>query len=98
MTFTLNPVLMKLLEEGVEVTITLNDSKQVVFNLNSGAKSEMHATVNEDGTLRVDLRYNEFRTVQDFDDMLMVANYARHGRDFMHPAWTALLQKTSNWY
>lgn len=97
MSLTLNPLLMQLLEEGVEITMMMNANKQVVYNLNSGAKSHMYASVNDDGSLTVHLRYDETQAVRDFDELLMTANYARHGRDYMNSAWVTLLQKYEMW-
>ena len=71
----------------------LNDSKQVVFNLNTRTKSHVHAIENADGSLTLRLRYDEVRTAETFDDLLDVANYSRHGRDFMDDAWVTLLKK-----
>lgn len=95
---TLHPLVMQLLESGVEVTMFLDSSKTVWFNLNSMAKSHMHAHANEDGSLTVNLRYDETRVVRNFDELLMTANYARHGRDFMNDAWVTLLKTNDYWF
>ena len=101
MSHVLNPMIMQLLEEGVQVTMSMNtmyvDKPVVMFDLNSGAKSHMHAVVNENGSLTVYLRYDEHQTVNDFAELLMTANYARHGRNYMNSNWVTLLQKYEMW-
>lgn len=57
----------------------------------------MCAIVNDDNSLTVNLRYNETLTAKDFEEILYVANYARHGQDYMHCSWIALLQKHNMW-
>ena len=94
---TLHPLVMQLLEAGVQVTMTYVRDRGLMYDLNSGTKSHMHAFPNEDGSLTVELRYNEVQTVKDFDDLLYTANYARHGRPFMNSDWAALLQKNGVW-
>lgn len=50
----------------------------------------MHAKPNDDGSMTVCLRYEETHVVRSFEELMMTANYARHGRDYMNDAWVTL--------
>lgn len=94
----LHPLLHQLLENGIEITMRLDSTGNVEFDLNTRAKSDMIASIIDDKSLLIKLRYDDTRIAEDFDDLLLIANYARHGRDYMGYNWIELLQKYKRWY
>ena len=88
----MNTLIKELLKEGISIILVPDEDKEEGFyyDLDVRAKSHLHLYVDGD-KWRVDMRYDETRIIDDFDDLMMAAKDCMHGGDFIASDWADLL-------
>lgn len=90
-------LLRKILENGVEVTMSLNSQGIIVYDLNVRAKSGMKISLNTNGEIVCEKRYKDVLLDLDsdldllWDYLLSEIKDCMCGRDYINPDWLSIL-------
>ncbi len=83
-------LLYQLIDRGIEPIMRKDkETGEIYYDLQSGMKSHMYLYLDPTGGYnhKIKLRYNEEKLVEDLWDVLHVARYAMHGRDYASYLW-----------
>lgn len=95
-TIVIHAVISQLIKLGVAVTIECND-KGVWYNLNTEAKSHMHARETIGGTLVLDMRYDEQREIETFDELCEAFDSCLGTTAYHNSDWGTAMRKCGHW-
>jgi hypothetical protein len=90
------PSLIKeIVENGIEVTIK-EFKGSIVYDVNTGAKSQLYLEQAENGDWTAYMRYDETEVLYDpveFIDICYLVKRCMHGRDYCNPIWVKAMKE-----
>ena len=91
-----HPIVAELIGLGVTVEIS-QDEKGVMYNLNTGAKSHMHARETIGGTLALFMRYDVEREIETFDELCAAFDDCLNTSGYHNSDWGDAMRKYGHW-
>lgn len=91
-------LIKQLLKCGVEVTLELSEDDNIIYNLNTRAKSDLKVELKGE-TLHCYMRYGEKETISldqglwvVIEDLARQVKYCMHGRDCVDGNWLKIME------
>lgn len=88
------PELIKeLMDKGISISLLLDKGGDILFDINTGAKSHLHLKYNEDSDSFIGYRrYGDVVTdIHSVDDLIWEVHDCMLGRDSVNQAWMNLM-------